>query len=158
MSVWAFEEIYRDSLSLSLTETLAIRLPTVPGYAAAKSIAWLDRSAWYQTKDVNDLALIAYWYVQSKDVESRLYDTSEGQQILVAEETDLPRAAARLLGRDVTVTVGPERRSELMTRWPADMEMLVRNFTMSTGPRWLEGESRRREVLDALTRGLGDPD
>lgn len=157
MSVWAFEEIYRDSLDLPLTDALAIRIPTVAGYAAAKLVAWLDRSAWHQVKDANDLALIAYWYFQSKDVESRLYDTTEGQLILVAEETDLHCAAARLLGRDVSVCVGSERRSELMERWPGNMAMLLRNFTMTTGPGWLVGEQRRREVIDALTRGLGDP-
>lgn len=142
---------------MSLTPTLAIRIPTVPGYAAAKLAAWLDRSEWGQTKDANDIALIAYWYVESKDVEGRLYDTSEGQQILVAEEADFPCAAARLLGEDVSKIIGPDRLSELIERWPGDLDVLVRNFAMSTGPRWPEHEARRREVLDALARGLAGP-
>ena len=152
--MWAFEEIYRESLPLPLTPTLAIRIPTVPGYAAAKLAAWLDRSAWGQTKDANDLALVSYWYAELKEVEDRLYDTFEGQQILVAEEVDVPRAATRLLGTDVAAVVGPERISELIERWPGDLDMLVRNFTMSTGPRRPEEENRRHEVIDALTRGL----
>jgi predicted nucleotidyltransferase len=154
MSVWAFEEIYSGSLPLPLAKTLAIRIPTVPGYAAAKLAAWLDRSAWRQTRDAYDLGLVAHWYVESEDVEGRLYDTPEGQQILVAEEADFPRAAARLLGEDVSVILGPERLTELIERWPGELDMLVRNFTMNTGPRWLEQELRRREVIDALTRGL----
>jgi hypothetical protein len=68
----------------------------------------------------------------------------------------LPRAAARLLGRDVSAIVGPDRAAELIERWPGDLDMLVRNVTLSTGPRWLEQQSRRREVIAALTRGLAD--
>lgn len=89
-------------------------------------------------------------------MEDRLYNTPEGQQILVAEELDVPRAAAHVLGRDVAALVGPQRITEQMDRWPGDLDMLARNFTMSTGPRWLEQENRRREVIDALTRGLAD--
>lgn len=118
--------------------------------------AWLDRSEWGEAKDANDLALTVCWYVESKEVEGRLYDTPEGQQILLAEEADLPRAAARLLGRDVSAMVGPERATELTERWPGDLDMLVRNFTLATGPRWMWQEHRRREVIDALTRGLAD--
>lgn len=157
ISDWAFAEIFSGSSPLVLSPSLTIRCPTVPGYAAAKLAAWLDRSKWGEAKDANDLALIEYWYVESKHVEGRLYDTPEGQQILVAEEVDLPRAAARLLGRDVSAIVGPERITELIERWPGDLDMLVRNFALSTGPRWLAQEHRRREVIDALTRGLADP-
>lgn len=157
ISVWAFDEIYSTSLPLSLTPTLAIRIPTIPGYAAAKLAAWLDRSTWFETKDANDLALVTYWYAESKEVEDRLYDTPEGQQILVAEGVDILRATTYLLGKDVSAIVGPERIAELTERWPGDLDMLVRNLTMMRGPRWLEPEDRRREVIDALTRGLADP-
>jgi predicted nucleotidyltransferase len=37
LSVWAFEEIFAASLPLALTGTLTIRIPTVPGYAAANT-------------------------------------------------------------------------------------------------------------------------
>jgi len=156
ISVWAFTEIFQDSLPLALSQSLAIRCPTVPGYTAAKLAAWLDRSKRGEVKDANDLALTAYWYAESTHVEGRLYDTLGGQQILLAEETNVPRAAARLLGRDVSALLGPERATELIQRWPGDPDMLVRNFILSTGPKLLLQEDRRREVVDALTRGLAD--
>jgi len=141
---------------LALGPSLAIRCPTVPGYTTAKLAAWLDRSPWGEAKDANDLALSVNWYAESKQVEGRLYDTPEGQQILLAEEADVPRAAARLLGGDVSTIVGPERAAELIERWPGDLDMLVRNFTLRTGPQWLLQADRRLEVIGALTRGLAD--
>jgi predicted nucleotidyltransferase len=156
ISVWAFAEIFQDSSLLPLGPSLAIRCPTVPGYTAAKLAAWLDRSEWGEARDANDLALSVYWYAESKQIEGRLYDTPEGQQVLLAEEADVPRAAARLLARDVSAMVGPDRLNELIQRWPGDFDMLVRNFTLKTGPQWLTQEDRRREVVDALTRGLAN--
>ena len=157
ISVWAFAEIFNSSSRLVLSPSLAIRCPTVPGYTAAKLAAWLDRSEWGEPKDANDLALTAHWYVESKLVENRLFDTPHGQQFLVAEEVDFPRAAARMLGNDVADLVGPERLTELLARWPGDLDMLVRNFHIRTGPRWLDHQPRRLEVIDALTRGLAEP-
>ncbi|MET1005887.1 MAG: hypothetical protein ABWX96_10075 [Propionibacteriaceae bacterium] len=154
ISVWAFAEILLSSSPLPLSPSLTIRCPTVPGYTAAKVAAWLDRSEWGEVKDATDLALTAYWYVESKQVQDRLYGTPEGQHILVAEEADLPRAAARMLGHDVSDLVGPERRAELLERWPGDLDMLVRNFGLSTGPRRLAEPRRRLEIIQALTRGL----
>jgi hypothetical protein len=43
-SVWAFEEIFGASLPLTLSPEITIRIPTVPGFAAAKLGAWLDRA------------------------------------------------------------------------------------------------------------------
>ena len=156
MSVWAFEKIFSRSLPLDLTSAVTIRIPTIAGYAAAKLAAWLDRSQWGEPKDANDLALVAYWYSESPGVADRLYDTPDGQRVLVDEGVDLACAAARLLGWDVADAVGSERLGELLERWPGDLEMLVRNFTLSTGPRWMEQDRRRRDVIDALTRGLAD--
>lgn len=154
ISVWAFAEILNSSFRLVLSPSLAIRCPTVPGYTAAKLAAWLDRSEWGEAKDANDLALTARWYMESKLVENRLYETPHGQQILVAEEADLMRSAVRMLGSDVADLVGPERLSELLERWPGDLDMLLRNFHVRTGPRRLDSQPRRLEVINALTRGL----
>ena len=157
ISVWAFDEVYQASLPLGISPTDVVRLPTIPGYTATKLAAWLDRSAWQELKDANDLALAAYWYVESPDVEARLYDTTEGQQILLAEDVDVPRAATRLLGQDVTAVIGADRLAELSERWPGDVDMLVTNFALTTGPRWPQQEPRRRDLIDALTRGLSGP-
>ncbi|GAB3655583.1 hypothetical protein GCM10027589_14810 [Actinocorallia lasiicapitis] len=129
ISVWAFEEIFAASLRLPLSAEATIRIPTVAGYAAAKLGAWLDRSSWLEVKDAPDLALILYWYAESEAVHQRLYGTPEGNEILIAEQIDLPLAAAHLLGLDVASAI-------------------------STGPLWPQQSERRRQLLDALTRGL----
>lgn len=156
VSVWGFAEIFRSSMPLALNPSLAIRCPTVAGYTAAKLAAWLDRSQWGETKDANDLALAVHWYAESRQVEGRLYDVPEGQQLLVAEEADVPCAAARLLGRDVSNLLGRELQSELVGRWPGDLTMLTRNLTAGGEPRWLSQQARRLEIVGALTRGLSD--
>lgn len=157
ISVWAFAEIFNSSSPLVLSPSLVIRCPTVPGYTAAKLAAWLDRSKWGEAKDANDLALTAHWYMESKEVENRLYDTPHGERILVAEEMDVPRAAARMLGNDVADLIGPVRLTELLARWPGDQDMLVKNFRIRTGPWAFDDQSRRLEVINALTRGFAEP-
>jgi predicted nucleotidyltransferase len=154
VSVWAFEEIFAASTALELPESLQIRIPDVAGYAAAKLGAWLDRSEWGETKDATDLALVVYWYAESRHVEERLYETDAGSEILLAEQVDVQRAAARLLGADITRTIGPKRSGELLERWPGDIELLVRSFGLRGGPLWPGGLQRRRELIDALTQGL----
>ncbi len=154
MSVWALAEIHAGSMVLELGDELRIRRATVAGYAAAKLAAWLDRSAWGEVKDANDLALAVHWYAEWPAVEERLYTTVEGQRILLAEEVDVPRAAARMLGEDVAVLVGSERLDELRDRWPGDVELLTRNFVLGAGQVRPDDPRRRRELIDALTRGL----
>lgn len=157
LSVWAFEEIFAASLPLALSPMTAIHIPTVSGFAAAKVGAWLDRSDWLETKDAADLALILHWYAESADVHNRLYETPSGNEILIAESTDVPLAAAHLLGADVATTIGPARLAELLARWPGDAQLLIRELELRGGPAWPRGSQQRRGLLDALTRGLAGP-
>ena len=154
LSVWAFEEIFAASLPLALSPTLTVRIPTVAGYAAAKLGAWLDRSAWLETKDAADLALILYWYAESADANRRLYETPAGNEILIAESVDVPLASAHLLGTDIATTIGHARLVELLSRWPGERDLLVRELELRGGPAWPHDSQRRRDLLDALTRGL----
>jgi predicted nucleotidyltransferase len=64
LSVWAFEEIFQAALALDLPDVGVVRIPTVPGFAAAKLGAWLDRSAWLEVKDAADLGLVLHWCAQ----------------------------------------------------------------------------------------------
>ncbi|SEB90627.1 Predicted nucleotidyltransferase [Nocardioides exalbidus] len=154
LSVWAFEEIHQHSVPLRLGEGVVVRMPTVPGYAAVKLAAWLDRSEWLEPKDAMDLALAAYWYAQSTQVEDLLYDTHS--DLLEAEEFDVARSATRLLGREIVDLIGPARRDEVLSRWPGDVDQLITNFAPGAGTGWPGPAGRRRQVVDALTRGLLD--
>ena len=91
MSVWAFSEVFAASTSLNLGEIGTVRIPTVPGYAATKLAAWLDRSEWNETKDASDIALAMHWYADSPEIHDRLYDTEVGQAVLVSEESSILR-------------------------------------------------------------------
>jgi len=154
LSVWAFEEIFAASLPLALSPTTTIHIPTVAGYAAAKVGAWLDRSDWLEARDAADLALILHWHAENADVHNRLYETPIGNEILILEDTDVPLAAAHLLGADISATIGPARLAELLARWPGDAELLVRELVLRGGRAWPRELQRRRALLDALTRGL----
>lgn len=151
-SVWAFEEIFAAARPLPLPSGATVKIPTVAGYAATKLGAWLDRSEWLEVKDARDLALTAYWYEHSNDVRDRLYDTDAGNTVLMAEEADVPRAAAHLLGIDITATIGERGHAELAARWPGNLDLLVREFTVAGPP--APNEARRRAVIDALTSGI----
>lgn len=154
MSVWAFEEIYARSLPLTLSPSTVVRLPTVAGYAAAKLAAWLDRSAWNEVKDAADLALVLHWYAESGQIQDQLYETEEGNAILLAEGTDVPLAAARHLGVDIATVIGAQRQQELLARWPGEIELLVHELTLRQIAGWPRATDRRRALVDALTRGL----
>lgn len=152
LSVWAFEEIFAASLPLALPPT--IRIPTVAGFAAAKFGAWLDRSAWFEAKDASDIALILHWYAESADVQNRLYETPAGNEILISAGVDLQLASAHLLGIDVAALIGPARLADLLARWPGNVNLLIRELELRGGPAWPSRTERRRDLLDALTRGL----
>jgi predicted nucleotidyltransferase len=58
------------------------------------------------------------WYDTSDQVRDRLYGTDHGVGILERVEWDVSAAAATLLGEDTAAILGPDRCSELLTRWP----------------------------------------
>ncbi|WP_149728816.1 hypothetical protein [Nocardioides humilatus] len=151
MSVWAFDEIYAAANQLRLSDEIAIRMPDIPGYAAAKLGAWLDRSEFHETKDARDIALALYWYAESPSVQDRLYESEDGIAALIAEDTDVPRAAARLLGQDIAKMIGALRLAELLARWPGNINLLVDNLKTSNNEAQTE---RRYELVRALSDGL----
>lgn len=159
VEVWGFEEVHRRSLPLLLDENVEIRIPTVPGYVALKLAAWLDRGApndSFVYKDAVDIGLAMRWYADSDVVTDRLYETSA--EILEAEDYDQRLASVHLLGLDVIRTIGPTRQQELLARWDSDQLSTLAEQLMI--PNELSSVShdnkiaRRRETLDALTRGL----
>jgi predicted nucleotidyltransferase len=154
LSVWAFEEIFAASLSFVLPAVGTVRIPTVAGYAAAKLGGWLDRSEWFEAKDAADLALVLYWYGESGAVHERLYATSAGNEILIAESADVPRAAARMLGVDVATTIGSDRLAELLARWPGNLNLLIHELSVASDAAWPRDGKRRSDLVDTLTRGM----
>jgi predicted nucleotidyltransferase len=154
MSVWAFDELHAAALPLQLPGGVTIRIPTVPGYVAAKLGAWLDRSAYGEYRDAGDLALAMWWYSESQAIIDRLY--GESSEILTAESFDVDRSAARLLGCDVMATIGHERGEELLRRWPDRVSLLQGQLRVGVGIPAVSWPSATRaaELVEALARGL----
>ena len=153
-SVWGFEEIHAAALPLTLPGGQTITLPTVPGYAAAKLAAWLDRSVHGEYKDATDLAIVFHWYLESPSVEARLHE-GDGADRFQAEGFDLSLATVRQLGVDIRAIIAQPRIGELLQRWPGNPDLLASEL-QSPGLRPWPARERRREFIDALTRGLND--
>ncbi|MFF5084149.1 hypothetical protein ACFY36_44485 [Actinoplanes sp. NPDC000266] len=156
ISVWGFAEVFAGAHPLELPTGGTIRIPSAAGYAALKLAAWLDRSAYGEYKDAGDIATVVYWYTRSSAVETSLYETAHGQDLLVQEDLDEAAAAARILGENVSGLIGPQRLSELTGRWPASSEdLLVHHMAVTNAPDWAGSAIRRRTLLRAMVRGLG---
>ncbi|WP_343996104.1 hypothetical protein [Nocardioides dubius] len=159
LSVWAFAEVYQESRSLPLGGSLHLRIPTVPGYAAIKLAAWLDRSAYGQYKDAVDLALVMLWYRNHEGMLDRLYE--QHPEVMADYDYDLTLAAAALLGMDAMQVVGAARAAELRARWPRTSRALeeLAGELRPSGDEALPVEerlprARRLELAAALADGL----
>lgn len=156
MNVWGFAEVFKNALPLPLRGGSTIRIPTIAGYTALKLAAWLDRSAYDEYKDASDIATAIYWYLESKAVEDRIYETDHGNQLLIEEKLNTSMVSARLMGEDIAATVGHTRISELAERWPGlRSEQLGPSMTVVNAPRWPSAPGDRNELAAAMERGIG---
>ncbi|WP_433372991.1 hypothetical protein ACQPZX_00945 [Actinoplanes sp. CA-142083] len=156
INVWGFAEVFAASLSLELPTAGTIRIPTAAGYAALKLAAWLDRSAYGEYKDASDIATVLYWYSTSPAVETYIYETARGQNLLVEANLDDAVAAARVLGEDIAGIVGAKRLSEITGRWSTSpKDLLAHHMTVTNAPAWVASSDRRQTLLTAMERGAG---
>jgi len=156
MSVWGFAEVFDNALPLRLPGGMTTRIPTIAGYTALKLAAWLDRSAYNEYKDASDIATAIYWYSESKAVEDRIYETDHGNELLIEESMNASMASARLMGEDIAATIGQTRVSELAARWPGSRSgQLGSSMAVVNAPRWPSALRTRRELAEAMERGIG---
>lgn len=149
--VFGFEDVFERALNVELPGAgHRIRIPSPAGYAALKLRAWVDRSAFGEFKDADDMATIVHWYEHWSSVEVQLRTTA----LDVADRYfyDMPLACAHLLGRDIRHQLTPANATDLALR-----------FRMSDTDRFasaLSGEpgnpARRHDVARALAEGLHD--
>jgi predicted nucleotidyltransferase len=111
MVTLGFDEAYRDTIRVRLTNDVEITICTLPGLALMKLIAWNDRRFLYR-KDAQDLGLIMVNYLDGGN-EERLWE-GDGTD-LVTDGFDYKLASARLLGRDVGQLLTARSRDPVMT-------------------------------------------
>jgi predicted nucleotidyltransferase len=151
--VFGFDDVFAGSTALALSSGHRIRIPTVPGYAALKLRAFLDRSVTGEGRDAEDLALATYWYQADEAVEERVW--TEHADLVEDLAWDLDLATAFLLGTDIGSVLSPVNREDLRQRWESvDIEVLSRSFAFGQPRLWTANRARRRALVAQIAGGL----
>jgi len=100
MSVIGFNEVYNNSTLVRLQNNpiLDVKIPTLPGLAILKLIAWKDNYP-NRSKDAEDLLFIMKNY-ESAGISDKLYETE--LQLLESEDFDIQIAGIVLLGKEMS--------------------------------------------------------
>ncbi|MBO9625332.1 MAG: hypothetical protein J7484_03035 [Microbacterium sp.] len=155
LSVFGFDDVFARALPLPLPSGHVIRIPTVAGYAALKLRAWIDRSAYGQTKDGKDLATVLFWYFEDPSVTERLYGSDDALALLEKLDWDQDLGAARLLGADIRDQLTAVNATDLRTRWAStDVRLLARYLSLPASTRWTADSRRRLDLIAAMVDGL----
>jgi len=116
MDVTGFEEAFESAIPIALDVNFVVRAASLPALAMMKLFAWRDRRHEALHKDAWDLRLLLTSYESAGNAE-RIYD--EG--VMALEEFVASRAAARLLGRDVSRLLRPRSRAALLSLLEAEL-------------------------------------
>jgi predicted nucleotidyltransferase len=152
LDVFGMTQVYESARSATFGDNLWIRLPTVPGYAALKIKAWIDRSADYNEKDAPDIGLVLYWAAESTSFTDRFWANLD----LVGKwEADVGLGGAAIMGEDVRQVVGADAGDYLADLLTNDSrDRLARALESVRHDLGLGDVARRRSLLDAMTGGL----
>lgn len=150
--VFGFRDVHERAIRLTLPNGMTVRLPQPAGYTALKMRSWIDRSAYGEYRDANDLALAAFWYQESGEIRDRLFDTDAGFELLTEVGIDVDLAATRLLAFDAADQLTPRDRADLSHRWvEQSLDLLARYFTLPTTAPRAPGMARRQAIVAQLS-------
>lgn len=153
--VFGFDDVHERAAPLVLPSGATIRIPYPAGYAALKARAWIDRWAYGQNKDGRDIAAVMYWYQESDEIKTRLYDRDAGVQLLTSLDWDADLAAARVLGADARAQLSAKNAVDLDHRWGAMNPVdLARALEMPAHVTGMGDLSRRIALVTELSTGL----
>lgn len=99
MSVMGFNEVYNNSTLIRLQNnpSLEVKIPTIPGLAILKLLAWNDNFP-NRSRDAEDLLFIMIKY-EYTEIEEKLYKSE--LQLLESEDFDNQIAGIVLLGKEM---------------------------------------------------------
>jgi len=153
MSLWGFAEAFRAAPLLELAPQLSVRVTSLAGLAALKLFSWSERGL-ETDRDAVDFWLILRNYGDPCHRERLLLEEDE---MLTAEDHDVSRAGARLLGADMGQILGGQGAALLSGLIAAELNDAQSQRLLNVVLRQAAAEddyTRFREQLLAVVRGL----
>lgn len=153
MSLLGFAEAFRAAPLLELAPQLSVRVTSLAGLAALKLFSWSERGR-ETNRDAVDFWLILRHYGDPCHRERLLLEEDE---ILTAEDHDVSRAGARLLGADMGQILGGQGAALLSGLIAAELNDTQSQRLLNVVLKQAAAEddyTRFREQLLAVVRGL----
>jgi len=155
MAVLGYRTALATALTVLLPQQVRIAVVALPMLAVLKVLAWFDRHWQAPRKDAADLIAVLRNYLEAGQKE-RLYD--EAAHLLEADDFDLDRASAWLVGHDVLAILNTHR--EEAARLLALLVEILNRECDPEGPLHLIGQvdeiaaEPTRQLLLAFLNGL----
>ena len=153
MSLLGFAEAFRAAHLLELAPQLSVRVTSLAGLAALKLFSWSERGR-ETNRDAVDFWLILRNYGDPCHRERLLLEEDE---MLTAEDHDVSRAGARLLGADMGQILGGQGAALLSGLIAAELNDTGSQRLLNVVMKQAAAEdeyTRFREQLLAVVRGL----
>jgi predicted nucleotidyltransferase len=153
MSLMGFAEAFRAAPLLELAPQLSVRVTSLAGLAALKLFSWSERGR-ETNRDAVDFWLILRNYGDPCHRERLLLEEDE---MLTAEDHDVSRAGARLLGADMGRVLGSQGAALLSGLIAAELNDTQSQRLLNVVLQQAAAEddyTRFREQLLAVVRGL----
>jgi predicted nucleotidyltransferase len=150
--VFGFRDVYEAAGRLVLPSG-EIRLPSVPGYAALKLRAWIDRSPFGEDKDARDLAAVLFWYLNDPQQEERVWEPGSEAR-LAARGWDVELLQAFHLGVDVGSILSPANRQDLAQQLRAAEPIDRRALDFGQPRLWTHDGERRAALFEQVIQGV----
>lgn len=153
MSLLGFAEAFRAAPSVKLAPQLPVRVASLAGLAALKLLSWSERGR-ETDRDAVDFWLILRNYGDPCHRERLLLEEDE---TLAAEDHDVSRAGARLLGSDMSRILDGKGTAFLIRMITAELDDSQSQRLLNAAVRQTAAEdayTQLRELLRAVVRGL----
>lgn len=153
MSLLGFAEAFRAAPLVELAPQLPVRVASLAGLAALKLLSWSERGR-ETDRDAVDFWLILRNYGDPCHRERLLLEEDE---TLAAEDHDVSRAGARLLGSDMSRILDGKGTAFLIRMITAELDDSQSRRLLNVAVRQTAAEdeyTQLRELLRAVVRGL----